>query len=166
MKTITTTIIAIVLIFLSPCLSMADGRKNESGKGFPGQPGYQHDDPNYRLDTRDRGPQRFEDRRDDRNRGKEPKRKPDRYRAHRDYHDYRGYRERPYDRGRHYGHYKHKGNRFEYYGHWRSWDEWDRYARRHPEIYKHGQYYRDNAHLMFRFCEPVGGACFFFSIGR
>ena len=146
MKSINLTIIAIVLIFLFPCLSMAEGRKNESSKGFPGKRSYHRDDRNYRMDTHDRGQQR--------------------YRERLDYHDYHGYREHPYDRGRHYGHYKHKQKRYEYQGHWRSWDEWDRYARRHPEVYKHGHYYRDNAHLMFRFCEPVGGACFFFSIGR
>lgn len=90
----------------------------------------------------------------------------DRPRERHHYHDYRGYRERPHDRGRHYGHYKHNGHRYEYDGHWRSWDEWDRYAKRNPDIYRHGHYYRDNTHLMFRFCEPGSGACYFFSIGR
>ena len=164
MKKINITIIAIILIFLSPCLSMADGRKNDSGRGVPGQPGYHHGDRNDRMGPHDRGPQRFEDRRDDRWKGPNEHR-PDRYRERRDYHDYHGYRERPYDKGRHYGHYKHKGHQYEYYGHWRSWDEWDRYSRRNPYILKQGHYYRDNAHLMFRFCEPGSGACFFFSIG-
>ena len=83
-----------------------------------------------------------------------------------DYHKHRGYRERPYDKRRHYIHHDHKGHRYNYQGHWRSWEEWDRYARKHPEIYRHGGYYRENAHLMFRFCDPGTGNCFFLSIGR
>lgn len=91
----------------------------------------------------------------------------DNYRKHDDYHGHKGYRERPYDRGRHYGHYKHKGHRYDYRGHWRSWEQWDRYAKQHPDIRKHGDYYRDGgAHLMFRFCDPLSGSCAFFSIGR
>jgi hypothetical protein len=31
---------------------------------------------------------------------------------------------------------------------------------------RHGHYYREHSHLMFRFCEPDTGNCFFFSIGR
>jgi hypothetical protein len=58
-----------------------------------------------------------------------------------DYHKHPGYRKRPYD-------------------------QWDRYARKHPQIYEHGGYYRQNTHLMFRFCEPGTGNCFYFSIGR
>lgn len=88
------------------------------------------------------------------------------YKKHLDYHKYRGYRERPYDQHRHYVNYDYKGHRYDYHGHWRSWDQWDRYARKHPHIYKQGRYYRQNAHLMFRFCEPSTGNCFFFSIGR
>lgn len=83
-----------------------------------------------------------------------------------DYDGRHGYRERPYDHGRHYGHYDHRGRKYDYRGHWRSWDEWDHYAREHPEIYRHGRYYHDGAHLMFRFCEPDDSACVFFSIGR
>lgn len=83
-----------------------------------------------------------------------------------DFHKYHGYRERPYDEHRHYVRHNHKGRGYNYQGHWRSWDQWDRYARKHPEIYRHGAYYRENAHLMFRFCDPVTGNCFFFSIGR
>jgi hypothetical protein len=91
--------------------------------------------------------------------------RPD-YKGRPDYDKYRGYRERPYDKGRHYGHYDYKGHRYDYRGHWRSWDQWDRYAKAHPNISRHGTYYRENAHLMFRFCEPGTGTCFFFSIGR
>ena len=88
------------------------------------------------------------------------------YKKRQDYHKHRGYRERPYDKHRHYVNYDYKGHRYDYHGHWRSWEQWDRYARKHPHIYKHGGYYRQNAHLMFRFCEPGTGNCFFFSIGR
>ena len=82
------------------------------------------------------------------------------------YDNYSGYKKRPYDKRRHYEYYNHKGHRYDYHGHWRSWDQWDRYAKKHPDIYRHGTYYRENAHLMFRFCEPGTGNCFFFSIGR
>ena len=88
------------------------------------------------------------------------------YKVHPDYHNHRGYREHPYDSRRHYGHYNYKQHRYDYHGHWSSWEQWDNYARKHPNIYKHGTYYRENAHLMFRFCEPGTGTCFFFSIGR
>jgi hypothetical protein len=82
-----------------------------------------------------------------------------------EYHKYRGYNEHPYDH-RLYVNYDYKGHRYDYHGHWRSWKQWDRYARKHPHIYKHGKYYRQNTHLMFRFCEPGTGNCFYFSIGR
>jgi hypothetical protein len=88
------------------------------------------------------------------------------YHGRPDYQRYSGYRERPYQKGRHYGHYDRNGRRYDYHGHWRSWDEWDRYAKRNPDIYKHGRYYREDAHLMFRFCEPGTANCVFFSIGR
>jgi len=88
------------------------------------------------------------------------------YKKRSGYHAHSGYRDRPYDKRRHYGHYDYKRHRYDYHGHWRSWDQWNKYARKHPHIYKHGRYYRENAHLMFRFCEPGTGNCFFFSIGR
>jgi len=88
------------------------------------------------------------------------------YKKRLDYHEHRGYRDRPYDKSRHYDHYDHKGHRYAYHGHWRSWDQWNKYARKHPHIYKQGRYYREGAHLMFRFCELGTGNCFFFSIGR
>jgi len=105
------------------------------------------------------------------NPGHPDRRKPPDYnkhhhKKHSDYHKHRGYRERPYDKHRHYGHYIYKGHRYDYHGHWRSWEQWDRYARKHPHIYKYGRYYREGAHLMFRFCEPGTGNFFFFSIGR
>lgn len=83
-----------------------------------------------------------------------------------DYHQHRGYRESPYDRHRQYQYHDYDRRRYEYHGHWRSWEQWDAYAKRYPHIYKHGTYYRENAHLMFRFCEPGTGNCIFFSIGR
>jgi hypothetical protein len=91
--------------------------------------------------------------------------RPD-YKKRSDYQNHRGYRVRPYDNRRHYEHQDYKGHRYDYHGHWRSWEQWDNYAKKHPDIYKHGTYYRENAHLMFRFCEPGTGNCFFFSIGR
>jgi hypothetical protein len=88
------------------------------------------------------------------------------YKKRPDYHNYHGYRELPYDKHRHYGYHDYKGRRYNYQGHWRSWDQWDSYARKHPDIYRHGGYYREGAHLMFRFCDPGTGNGFFFSIGR
>jgi hypothetical protein len=88
------------------------------------------------------------------------------YKKHPDYHKYRGYSASPYNKHRHYMKYKYKEHRYYYHGHWRSWEQWDRYAKKHPNIYKNGRYYRENAHLMFRFCEPGTSNCFFFSIGR
>ena len=92
--------------------------------------------------------------------------------AHRDYNNqhanydrYPGYRPHPYNRGLHYGQYKYKGHQYDYHGHWRSWDQWHRYASENPDIERHGTYYRENSHLMFRYCDPGSGACFFFSIG-
>ena len=88
-----------------------------------------------------------------------------RYNRRQDYNNYPGYRERPYDQDCYYVNYDYKGHRYDYHGHWRSWEQWDRYAKKHPHIYKHGGYYRQNAHLMFRFCEPGTGNCFYFTIG-
>lgn len=88
------------------------------------------------------------------------------YEKRRDYHKHPGYSERPYDQSRLYVNYDYKGHRYDYHGHWRSWNQWDRYARKHPQIYEHGGYYRQKTHLMFRCCEPDIGNCFYFSIGR
>jgi len=85
---------------------------------------------------------------------------------YREYEGHHGYREHPYDRGRHYGHYQRRGHAYDYRGHWRSWDDWDRYVRKHPEIRRHGHYYHEGAHLMFRSCSPDAAACVYFSIGR
>ena len=88
------------------------------------------------------------------------------YKRRPDYHNYHGYRELLYDKHRQYGYHDFKGHRYNYQGHWRSWDQWDSYARSHPDIYRDGRYYHEGEHLMFRFCDPVTGSCFFFSIGR
>ena len=165
MKTINITIIA-VIFFLSPCLAHADGPKNELRDGSRISPAFHNDDRDHGKGANDRRPERVEDRRGDRDHGKgQYDHHPDRYRERRDYHDYHGHRERPYDSRRHYGHYEKKGHRYDYDGHWRSWKEWDAYSKKNPHMLKQGQYYRDNAHLMFRFCEPGSGSCIFFSIG-
>lgn len=87
---------------------------------------------------------------------------------YRDYDRYDGYRDRPYDESRHHyrhRHHEHRGHDYVYQGHWRSWNEWDRYVKRHPELRRHGRYYREGVHLMFRTC-PEPGTCIYFSIGR
>lgn len=83
----------------------------------------------------------------------------------RGYEGQRGYRMHPYDTQRHYEHHEHQGHKYDYKGHWRSWRDWDDYYRGHPELHKEGHYYREQGHLMFRFCDPGTGGCFFFSIG-
>ena len=76
-----------------------------------------------------------------------------------------GYRSQP--RGRHYGNpHRVKGRSYRYDGHWNSYAAWEKYRRLHPERFNQGRYYRQESHLYFRFCDPVGSACFFFSIGR
>lgn len=86
--------------------------------------------------------------------------------ADRDYRGQRGYHLHPYDTHRHYDHFSYRDHRYEYHGHWRSWNDWHAYRNRYPERYRYGHYYREHGHLMFRFCSPESGGCFFFSIGR
>lgn len=86
--------------------------------------------------------------------------------ADRDYKGRPGYREHPYDKHRRYQHHEHRGQRYAYQGHWRSWDDWDGYYRANPWLRRHGRYYQDGGHLMFRFCDPDVSGCFYFSIGR
>lgn len=125
--------------------SYRDGKKHRDS--------YRHDD--RRHDDRRHGESQYD------THGRDNNRTPH------DFHKHNGYRERPYGKKRHYGHHVHKGHRYDYRGHWRSWDQWNRYAKEHPAIYKRGSYYRDEeAHLMFRFLDPVTGGYFFFSIGR
>ena len=152
MKTSPIIIIAVTLIFCCSSVSIADESKDEPGKGYPAKSQYSYDDRSYEYRHDYRGGFNDRDRRE--------------YKGRRDYHKYPGYRERPYDKYRHYEHRDYEGRWYIYHGHWRSWDQWDRYRRRHPEIQKHGRYYREGGHLMFRFCDPDTGNCFFFSIGR
>jgi hypothetical protein len=77
---------------------------------------------------------------------------------------YRGYNEHPFDQNRQYARHNWEGHEYNYRGHWRSWQDWDDYARAHPYIHRHGRYYHEDQHLMFRGCD--GNQCFFFSIGR
>jgi hypothetical protein len=79
--------------------------------------------------------------------------------------NYKGYRNNPYG-NRHYDRRSFYGNHYKYYGHWNSWNHWSRYIERYPHIRNHGSYYKEGSHLMFRFCDPTTGNCFFFSIGR
>lgn len=83
----------------------------------------------------------------------------------RDYRGQHGYRMNPYNKHLHYDHYSNRGHDYRYHGHWRSWQAWHDYRSRHPEAYRNGRYFRQDGHLMFRFCDP-GSGCFFFSIGR
>jgi len=83
----------------------------------------------------------------------------------RDYQGHRGYRMHPYNKQRHYEHHEYGGHQYKYEGHWRSWRDWDDYYRSHPKMHQDGHYYREQGHLMFRYCEPGTGNCFFFSIG-
>ena len=87
-------------------------------------------------------------------------------RADHDFDGHPGYRGRPFDKHRHYEHYHNRGRDYAYRGHWRSWQEWDDYYRGHPWLRERGRYYRDDGHLMFRYCDRDGGGCFFFSIGN
>jgi len=90
------------------------------------------------------------------------------YERYREYDRYQGYRDRPYDQNRHHyrnRHHEHRGQAYVYQGHWRSWNEWDRYLQHRPELRRHGRYYYEGVHLMFRTC-PEPGTCLYFSIGR
>ena len=118
----------------------------------------------YEEQSRESRKHREEMERENRKHYKEQSRRS--YEKRPDYHKYSGYSQRPYDKHRHYVEYNYKGHRYDYHGHWRSWEQWDRYRKKHPHIYEHGRYYRENAHLMFSFCEPGTSNCFFFSIGK
>jgi len=151
------SVVAIV-IFCFTGIAFADNWKNDSGHGNRNKPQqYQKSHRNEKAQNDHRG-----DRDDNRRRTYHDN---DLDRRH-EYRINRGYSEHPYQKQRRYGHYIHKGHRYDYQGHWRSWDQWHRYAKGHPEIYKHGSYYREGAHLMFRFRDPVSGSFFFFSIGQ
>lgn len=148
----------VIAIFCCTGIAFSDNWKDESGKGGRDKPQYHqhHRDGKKRSDHYNYR---------DNKKGPDTYRRSDR-RKHPDYHNHRGYRERPYGKNRHYKHHDYRGHQYEYQGHWRSWEQWDRYAKVHPDIYRYGGYYRENAHLMFRFQDPVTGGYFFFSIGR
>ena len=152
MKALGLLVTAFAVCCLIASVSLADEGKNESGKRHPAKSQYSQGHREYKERPDYRGKP------DDRGRGE--------YRGRPDYRGYKGYRERPYGKNRHYAPYAYKGHRYSYRGHWRSWDEWDRYQRQHPDIRKHGRYYRESGHLMFRFSDPRTGNSFFFSIGR
>ena len=145
-----TTVLLLGFFMLTTTQAFADN-------GYKGKNKQKGQDKQYRKhpgEIKREGPKHYEDqgRRD--------------YKKLSDYHKHRGYKIRPYDKRRHYEHQDYKGHRYDYHGHWRSWDQWNMYAKKHPSIYKHGTYYREGSHLMFRFCEPGTGNYFFFSIGR
>jgi len=186
--------VVVIAIFCCTGIAFSDGWQDKSGKeardksqyhqtnrdkkGSSDQRDYRddkkgndtgrHDDQKQRHDAgRHEGQNKHQnaDRHENRNEHQYADRH-DARKARDDYHKHNGYREHPYQSKRHYKYYDHKGHRYAYEGHWRSWEQWNRYAEQHPEIRKHGDYYREEAHLMFRFCEPSNGACFFFSIGK
>lgn len=152
---------ALCLLFMlataTPVISKDNNRDNHGRREYRERSDSRdHRDYRERSDYRD--DRDYRERSDNRDRRK--------YRGDPDYRGYRGYRDRPYDKYRHYDHHEYRGRSYTYNGHWRSWDQWDGYARQRPDTYRQGNYYRESGHLMFRFCEPGAGNCFFFSIGR
>ena len=152
--TVTTILVAFFMVTTTQAFADKGYKGNDKQKEWQKQKGQEKE---YRK-------HREEMAREDRKHYEEQRRRD--YKKRPDYHNYYGYRDRPYDKHRQYGYHDFKGHRYNYQGHWRSWDQWDKYARSHPHIYRDGRYYREGAHLMFRFCDPVTGSCFFFSIGR
>jgi hypothetical protein len=150
--------VVVIVIFCCTGVAFSDKWKNKSGKERRDKPQYH----NRHQDKNERSLQRSHQ--DDMKRHDSYRHSDQRKRT--DYHKHYGYRERPYQKNRRYEHHRHRGHRYAYQGHWRSWKQWDRYAKAHPGMYKHGSYYREDAHLMFRFRDPVSGSFFFFSIGR
>jgi hypothetical protein len=108
----------------------------------PAQAGAQHGDHNYYDRSRDRH-----------------------YEYRNPAHHPHGYIRQPHGRKLGPRQFSH-GHKFHYEGHWQSWDTWKRYRDEHRDRYQSGRYYKDNGHLFFGFCDPSGGACFYFSIGR
>ena len=152
MKRIFIVIVTVVTLF---GFSMLTPTQTSADNGYKGKNKQKEQDKEYQkhrgeMDRTDRKHYGKQDRRD--------------YNKRQDYYKHRAYRERPYD-NRIYVNYNYKGHRYDYHGHWRSWDQFDRYANKHPRLYKYGRYYRQSSHLMFRFCEPDTGSCFYFSIG-
>lgn len=158
MKTSSIVIFAVVAIFCCSGIAFSNSWKNDSGKGNRGKSQYYQTHRNEKDHSYHHGGRGYKKRPDSHNHRYVEKRH--------DFHKHSGYRERPYEKSRYYTNYNHNGLRYEYKGHWRSWKQWDSYANKHPEIRKHGSYYRVNAHLMFRFCDPITNGCAYFSIGR
>jgi len=158
MKTSGILNIVILVIFCCTGIAFSDDWKDESGKRGRDKQKYEQ------RDRDERGRSDHRDYRDERKRH-DNSRDGD-HKKGRDYHKYGGYKDRPYQEHRRYEHHEHNGHRYEYHGHWKSWEQWDRYKKTHPDISRHGDYYREDAHLMFRFRDPVTGGLFFFSIGR
>ena len=150
--------VAIIVIFCCTGIALSDNRKSDAEKGIKNKQQYSKSHQGEKERSDYRGNEDSKNRHQTYRHGDINKRP--------DYHSHTGYRERPYQKNRHYAHHDHRGHRYEYQGHWKSWKQWDSYAKAHPDIYKHGDYYRENAHLMFRFRDPVTGGYFFFSIGR
>ena len=150
--------VVVIVVFCCTGLALSDNRKDESRQGRRDKAQY------HQRQQVEKG---HSDRRGypDAKKGHATYRRGDPKRPA-DYHRHSGYSEHPYQRSRHYQHHDHRGHRYNYKGHWKSWRQWDRYTKEHPDIIKHGGYYRENAHLMFRFRDPVTGGFFFFSIGR
>jgi hypothetical protein len=166
----TSCILSIVVIVVFCCTGMAfsgNKWKNDVGKGRRDKSQYHDRHQEGRQDkSQYQNRHQERDQRSEHRGQQENMSHHERYAHHGDFHKYHGYREHPYQKSRHYAHYKHRGHQYAYQGHWNSWKQWDRYAKAHPNVYRHGTYYRENAHLMFRFRDPVSGGFFFFSIGR
>ena len=158
MKTSRIIHVVVILIFCFAGIAFSDGWKGESGKRGQEKTQYNQSRQNKNERSDHRDSRSYKDRRDTQDHRGDSN--------HRDYNKHNGYSARPYGKNRRYDHYAYKGHRYDYHGHWKSWKQWDKYAKNHPDLYKHGHYYRENSHLMFRFCDPLTGACFFFSIGR
>jgi hypothetical protein len=150
--------IIVIVIFCCTGIAFSDNWKDESGHGRRDRQ-QQHqlhrEEKEYHAHRGDHD----DNKRHDAYRHRE-------YKRHPGYHKHPGYSEAPYQKNLHYGHYVHRGHWYEYQGHWKSWKQWDRYVKEHPDIPRHGHYYREDAHLMFRFRDPETGGYFFFSIGR
>ncbi len=158
MKTSYCLNVVVIAIFCCTGIALSDNWKGESGKGRRDKPQYHQ---NHRDGKEHSGHRDYRDEK----KGHDTYRRGD-HRKRPDYHSQRGYREHPYAKNRHYKHHDHRGHQYAYQGDWKSWSQWNRYTKAHPDIYKHGDYYREEAHLMFRFRDPISGGYFFFSIGQ
>ena len=144
MKKFLFILMALPLVALMSLPAMADQKGHGHGSRQTTQDHRDNQDKNHRYDNRDRD-HRYDYRR--------PEHRPP------------GYRAQPH--GRHYAHpHRRRGHEYRYDGHWNSYKAWERYRRSHMDRFHGGRYYRENGHLFFSFCNPGGGPCTFFSIGR